>query len=288
MDQLDGFAGAAYQMEGALRLSGPLDTVVARHESLRTVFMMGKDGHPLQVIAPIHEAVFSVVLEDFPIVDEDDVKERVRIILSEPFDLGAGPLFRARLIAIAEENHILVVGGHHKVLNGWSVGRFLKEISALYREAVTGTPAALPELTIQYADFAARQRDVLAGDRLAEETEWWRETLPGIPKAITLPFDRPRPKVMDYHGGSIPVQVPADVTARLKALARSKGRAQFVVLEAALSALLSRLGAGEEVVIGTAMAGRPRPELENLAGFFVNTVALRNRVDALAPFREHL
>ncbi|MEM6846913.1 MAG: amino acid adenylation domain-containing protein [Pseudomonadota bacterium] len=298
LDRLDGQAGAAYHIEGAFRLSGKLNSkalqqalqaVVARHESLRTVFVADEDDRPRQIIPPSAEAAgIKLTEDDASELDEAALHALVGALLAEPFDLGVGPLFRARLLTIAEDDHVLVVGGHHTVLDGWSVGLLLKEVSALYRETVTGEPAALPELTIQYADYAAWQRQVLCGKRLAEEIAWWRDRLSGMPEAIALPFDRPRPKRLDYRGGSVPVHVPADVTAGLKALARSEGATLFMALQAAFSALLSRLGAGEDVVIGTAVARRPRFELEALAGFFVNTVALRSQVDGLASFRAHL
>ncbi|MEM6846866.1 MAG: condensation domain-containing protein, partial [Pseudomonadota bacterium] len=296
LDRLDKAAGRAYHVGGAVRLKGPLQVaaleaalaaIVARHESLRTTFRTASDGQVVVVIA-LAEKGFKVPLEDGSQRSARDLRARAAAILAEPFDLAAHPLFRARLLHLGDQEHVLVIAGHHTVLDGWSVGLLLKEMSALYREAVSGTPAALPDLAIQYADYAAWQRTVLSGDRLAEETAWWRERLSGIPEAITLPFDRPRPKVMDYRGGSVPTQISPDVTAGLTALARSEGATLFMVLEAAFTALLSRLGAGEDVVIGTAVAGRPRRELEDLAGFFVNTVALRNTVDGLASFREHL
>ncbi|MEM8664169.1 MAG: condensation domain-containing protein, partial [Pseudomonadota bacterium] len=294
LDRLDPRAGAAYHMVGAVRLSGRLEkpqlvaalrALVARHESLRTRFAV-EDGVPVQVIEPASD--FGVPTEDAVGLSEADLRARVDRLVSEPFDLERGPLFRAHLLGVSDEDHVLVLGGHHTVLDGWSVGLLLNELSALYRAAVTGTPADLPALPVQYADYAVWQRETLSAEALAGEIDWWRETLSGIPEAITLPTDRPRPAVMDYRGGSVPVHVPADVTAGLNALGRAHGATLFMVLEAAFAALLSRLGAGEDVVVGTAVAGRPRRELEDLAGFFVNTVALRNRIDPMASFTDHL
>ncbi|MEM9222884.1 MAG: amino acid adenylation domain-containing protein, partial [Pseudomonadota bacterium] len=154
--------------------------------------------------------------------------------------------------------------------------------------AVTGGSPELPPLPIQYADYAVWQREVLSGDQLTAETAWWREKLMGAPDAISLPFDRPRPKVMDYRGAAVPVHVPGDVSAALKDLASGEGATLFMALQAIFALLLSRLGAGEDVVIGTATAGRPRPELEGLAGFFADTVALRHKVDGGKSVRAHL
>ncbi|MEM8648398.1 MAG: condensation domain-containing protein, partial [Pseudomonadota bacterium] len=270
-------------------LGEALRRVVDRHEGLRVTFVSGEDGRPVQrIAATAADAGFALVEEDASALDEAALRERVDALLARPFDLSRGPLFRAHLLVCGPERFVLVIGGHHAVLDGWSVGLLLGEVAALYREAVTGEPAVLPDLSIQYGDYAAWQREILSGDRLAAETDWWRETLAGIPEAISLPFDRPRPKVMDYQGGSVAVDIPADVTAKLNDLARSQGASLFMVLDAAFAALLSRLGAGEDVVIGTAVAGRSRSELEALAGFFINTIALRHRIDGSLSFLDHL
>ncbi len=298
LDRLDDAAGAAYHVETALELTGPLDIgalgealrqVVKRHEGLRTVFVSGDNGWPVQAVAPTaDQAGFAFDEEDISGLDEEALAARIRALLARPFDLASGPLFRAHLLVCGPQRSVLVVGGHHAVLDGWSVGLLLGEVAALYREAVTGELAELPDLTVQYGDYAAWQRSVLSGERLEAETAWWRETLEGIPGAINLPFDRPRPRVMDYRGGTVPVYIPADVTEDLKALAGSQDATLFMVLDAAFAAFLHRIGGDRDIVIGTAVAGRPRPELEPLAGFFVNTIALRHRIDASLSFRDHL
>ncbi len=297
LDQLDDAAGSAYHIESALELTGPLDIgalgealrrVVDRHEGLRATFASSDDGRPAQVIAPTADAAgFVLTEEDAADLDEAALTARVYALLARPFDLATGPLFRAHLLVCGPQRSVLVVGGHHAVLDGWSVGLLLREVAALYREAVTGEPADLPDLAIQYGDYAAWQRSVLSGERLETEMAWWREALAGIPEAISLPFDRPRPKVMDYQGGTVPVHIPADVTAGLKAFAGSQGATLFMVLDAAFAAFLHRIGGDRDIVIGTAVAGRPRSELEPLAGFFVNTIALRHEVDGSATFRDH-
>ncbi|HLY58689.1 MAG TPA: amino acid adenylation domain-containing protein, partial [Stellaceae bacterium] len=294
LDRLEAAAGAAYHIEGALRLSGTLDAealdaalcmLVARHESLRTRFAV-EDGRPVQVIAPAE--TFTLAVVDAAGIDTAALDARVAELLAEPFDLETGPLFRATLLSASETDHVLVVGGHHTVLDGWSVGLLLREVSALYRECLGGAPAALPELSVQYADYAAWQRQALSSERLAEETAWWRETLAGASQAISLPFDRPRGRQADYRGGSVPIAISKATTVALKVLAQSESATLFMALEAAFAALLHRVGGDEDLVIGTAVAGRPRAELELLAGFFVNTVALRHQVDPLVSFREHL
>ncbi|MFG5382690.1 condensation domain-containing protein, partial [Yoonia sp. R2-816] len=294
LDRLDRSAGAAYHVAGAVRLAGSLEVsalagaleaVVARHESLRTRFGVEKDG-PVQVVAA--PGGFVLAQEDAGALDAGTLEDRVASLVSVPFDLERGPLFRATLLRLSAEDHVLVVGGHHAVLDGWSVGLLLKEVSALYRERVGGSAAVLADLPVQYADYAAWQRSVLTGERLEAETAWWREQLSGVPEAIGLPFDRPRPAVMDYRGGSVAVSIPGDVLAGLKSLALSEGASLFMVLEAAFAALLHRVGGDADLAVGTAVAGRRRVELEALAGFFVNTVALRHRVEGSVSFREFL
>ncbi|XWN30017.1 MAG: non-ribosomal peptide synthase/polyketide synthase [Devosia sp.] len=296
LDRLDQGAGAAYQIEGAIRLVGALDVgalraslrrVVARHESLRTRFGTDESGQPILLVGPAESSTLAIEDEELTGQPEDAVCDRVRTLLARPFDLEVGPLFRAHFLKVGHDEHILVVGGHHTVLDGWSVGILLKDVSAYYREAVTSQPTSLPHLLVQYADYAAWQRHVLSGEELETETAWWLDRLEGIPEAINLPFDRPRPTAMDYRGRTVPMNIPAGVATALASLAESEGGTLFMALSAALSALLSRLGAGSDVVIGTAVAGRARPEFEPLAGFFVNTVALRSSVDPLTSFREH-
>jgi len=284
LSRLDASAGAAYAIACALRLSGRLDVaalaaalhgVVERHESLRTRFAVA-EGHPVQVIEASDR--FALAREDASALSEAALTERVASLAAAPFDLALGPLFRAHLLRLGEAGHILVVGGHHTVLDGWSIGLLLHEVSVLYAARRRGEDAKLPVLAIQYADYAAWQRASLSDERLARGTAYWREQLRGAPVAISLPTDRSRPATMDYRGGEVALSVPADVTAGLTALARSRGATLFMVLQAAFAALLHRMGGGEDMVIGTAIADRGRVELETLAGFFVNTLALRHRV----------
>ncbi|MTH94643.1 hypothetical protein E1297_01145, partial [Roseibium sp. RKSG952] len=216
LDRLDAQAGAAYHIEGAFRLEGPLDAealdqaltgLVARHEGLRTVFVNDGGGTPCQKIRPAQDSGFRLERADATGLDEAALRERIEAVLAQRFDLEAGPLFRAALLQLSAVSHVLVIGGHHAVLDGWSLGVLVKELAALYGEACGGGAADLPELDVQYPDYAVWQRKVLSGERLAQETAWWRETLEGLPEAITLPFDRPRPEVIDHAGGLVPVAV---------------------------------------------------------------------------------
>ncbi len=294
LDRLDTQAGAAYHIEGALRLKGALDAdalktalslVVERHESLRTHFAEA-DGRPVQII--VDSNAFTVVEEDVSGLDETSLRQRVETLLSRPFDLSAGPLFRATLLSAGDADFILVAGGHHTVLDGWSLDLLLVEVANFYSAHVTDGATMLEPLAVQYGDYAAWQRTMLGPDRLDEKTAYWREQLAGVPDAITLSSDRPRPKQADYRGGQVEVQVPGDVTARLDAVARSCDATLFMVLETAFAVLLHRLGGDEDLVIGTAVGGRPRLELERLIGFFANTVPLRHRFESGETFEDCL
>ncbi|WP_244327648.1 non-ribosomal peptide synthetase [Roseibium sp. RKSG952] len=296
LDKLDVQAGVAYNEVHAFSLKGELDRgaleravnrLVARHESLRTRFEE-VDGTPFQVISPLETSGFRFGFEDVSEIACDALEEKVRVLRQSPFDLEQGPLFRAHLLSLGSSEHIFVFGGHHTIRDGWSDVLLLKELAALFEEETGGAKANLPALPIQYADYAVWQRKVLSGERLSEQLEWWKQELAGAPEAITLPFDRPRPKTKSYTGGTVPVHISKDVTEGLKALSSRHRATVFMVLETAYAALLALLGAGEDVVVGTAVAGRQMEEQEPLVGFFVNTLALRNRIDKHATFEEQL
>ncbi len=294
LDRLDPAAGAAYHMEWALRLTGPLDAsaleaafrgLVKRHAVLRTHFET-LAGEPVQVVDDPDR--FVLERQDAEALEPSAVASRVSALLERPFDLQTGPLFRALLLRLSANEHVLVYGGHHSVLDGWSMGVLTREVAALYRAARSGETAALPALAIQYGDYALWQRRQLPAERLAAATQWWSDYLAGAPEAITLPFDRARPARMDHRGDAVPVHIDAAVTEALRALGQRHGATLFMVLETALAVLLYRIGAGRELVIGTATANRPRRELEDLIGFFVNTVALRHSLDPSASFEATL
>ncbi|HZF10318.1 MAG TPA: amino acid adenylation domain-containing protein, partial [Thermoanaerobaculia bacterium] len=193
-----------------------------------------------------------------------------------PFDLGRGPLLRATLLRLAEPRHLLLLTLHHIVADGWSMGILVRELGELYGAAAAGRPAVLPELPISYADFAVWQREWLAGGALAEPLAWWREHLAGAPAVLDLPLDRPRPPVPSFRGAHLPVRLPADLSRALAVYGRTRGATPFMVLSAAFAALLSRLSGAEDLVVGSPVANRERPEVSGLIGFFVNTLALRH------------
>ena len=287
-----------YNVPLALRLSGELDAealaralgeVARRHEALRTTFHPA-DGDAVQVVDPAGGLPLGVDdLSDLPPAERDaETERRVREETTAPFELARGPLCRARLLRRAADDHVLVVTLHHAVSDGWSVGVLLRELSALYGAFRRGEPSPLPEPPVQYADFAAWQREHVADEVLAAQLAWWRERLAGAPAVLALPADRPRPPVQRFRGAREPVLLPPELAERLRRLARGEGATLFMTLLAAFQALLSRHAGQTDVVVGTPIAGRTRPETEGLIGLFVNTLALRADLSGTPTFRELL
>ena len=284
--QLDPAAGFAYHMPAALRLDGrldraalkaALDRIVARHEDLRTTFA-SVDGQPVQVIGP---ADTGFALAEHDLIELHGHEQRAaidRIAADEaatPFDLEQGPLIRGQLLRLSEQEHILLVTQHHIVSDGWSTGVLVREFSALYAAFSQGQDDPLPPLAIQYADYAAWQRQWLSGEVLQQQIDYWKQHLTGAPALLELPTDRPRPAQQSYAGGRCRIVLPADLSAGLKALSQRHGTTLFMTLLAGWAALLSRLSGQQDIVVGTPVANRQRSEVEPLIGFFVNTLALR-------------
>ncbi|HYG62068.1 MAG TPA: amino acid adenylation domain-containing protein, partial [Thermoanaerobaculia bacterium] len=277
--------GVAYNIPLAVRLSGALDAqvlenalleVARRHEALRTTFAE-RDDLPVQVITP-EPPIFLVVgdLSDLPqAARELEMSRRALAEALRPFDLAAGPLVRALLLRLDEEEHALLVTMHHIVTDGWSMGIFLRELTALYGAFVQGRPSPLPELPIQYGDFAAWQRAWLTGGVLDAQLGYWQGRLAGAPPRLILPSDRPRPALETHRGASRPVELTPELSHALATLAGREGATPFMVLVAGFAALLGRYSGQDDVVVGSPIAGRTRREVEGLIGFFVNTLALR-------------
>ncbi len=283
-------ASTAYHINLALRMSGSLDVpalrsalnaLVARHESLRTRFE-AVDGEAYQRIDP-PGAAFALLEHDLSALSSEAQPQALEPLLLEesrrPFDLARGPLIRGVLVRRGAEDHVLVLTMHHIVSDGWSMGVLAQELSALYSAQRRGERDPLPALPIQYADYAAWQRERLQGERLERELAYWRDTLRGAPALLELPTDRKRPVEQDYRGGLLDIEIDAALTSELKALSLRTGTTLFMAVLAAWSVVLSRLSGQEEVVIGTPVANRNRSEIGGLIGFFVNTLALRVRLD---------
>ena len=285
LHQFDPAAGAAYAMPGAWRLAGPLavpalqaafDAVVARHAILRTRFADSGAG-PVQVVVPACGGVLSV-RHDVPTLA--GAAAFLEAQASLPFDLAHGPLLRATLLVLGENEHVLVLVQHHIVSDGWSVRLLFDEVQVLYDALRQGRPDPLAPLPLQYADYAAWQRaPARAAAAPAAQAAYWRAELAGAPALLALPTGRPRPASQDYAGASCTVVLPAALAAALRRLGRDHGVTLFMTLLASWGALLARLCGQDDVVVGTPCANRGRAELEGLIGLFVNTLALRVRLD---------
>lgn len=286
-----------YNLAGAIRLRGPLDqgalgraveAFAARHEALRTRFAV-QDGVPRQLIDP--PAARPLPLEDLGTVPgaerERALREHLTHEANRPFDLAAGPLFRCRLVRLDEREHVLLHNFHHTVFDGWSVGVLLRELPALYLEQAGGAGADLPELPVQFADYALWERERLQGEQLEKLVGYWRETLGGL-DTVQMPTDRPRPLLQSFDGGIARLPMGRAVLQGLRALARSEGTTLYVAVLAAVQTLLHRYSGQDDVVIGTASANRSRPELSAMVGYLVNTLPIRTGFTGDPAFREVL
>jgi amino acid adenylation domain-containing protein len=297
LDQIEP-GGFQYNVSQALRLSGPLQRdaleralggLVARHESLRTTFA-GAGGRPVQVIHPPEPAVLEVTeLDRFdPAEREARARRAVADAAQRPFDLARGPLVRATLIALDEDDHVLVAVMHHIVSDGWSMGVFTRELSALYDAFSRGEESPLEELPLQYADFAAWQRGWLEGDVLEGQLAYWRDRLAGLAPVLELPTDRPRPAERRGRGAKHSFALDATTLESLHAISRAHNATLFMTLTAAFQLLLSRYSGQSDVAVGTPIAGRTHAELEDLIGFFANTLVLRTDLSGDPRFTELL
>ncbi|HEX2189474.1 MAG TPA: amino acid adenylation domain-containing protein, partial [Longimicrobiaceae bacterium] len=288
---------AAYNSPVALRLHGALDRValeralaelVRRHEALRVVFL-SLDGKPVQTVQP--PAPVPLPLDDLAAVPEAGREAAVRGAVDAeagtPFDLARRPLLRARLLRLGAEEHVLVVVTHHIVFDG-SVGIFFRELSALYDAFERGEASPLPGLPIQYPDFAVWQRDRLQGTFLETQLAWWRERLAGAPAALQLPAARPVPKARTDRGEALRFAFPREVAERARELGRREGATLFMTLLAAWDALLHRCTGEDDLLVGTPIQTRTRPEAEGLIGCFTNTVVIRASAGGNPTFRELL
>ncbi|MEU8820498.1 amino acid adenylation domain-containing protein [Actinoplanes sp. NPDC048796] len=288
--QLNG-PGPAYNVAFALRLDGRLDTpalraalddVLARHESLRTVFP-AVDGRPVQRIrAEARPSWRQVEVER-----EDELPELLAEAARYGFDLGAELLVRPHLFVLGPDRHVLLLLLHHIVTDEWSEGRLVADLGAAYAARARGAAPDWAPLPVQYADYALWHHELL--DYVRErQLDFWRTALAGVPAELELPTDRPRPAVASHGGGIVPFEVAADGHRRLRELARRTGTTPFMVVQAGLAALLSRLGAGTDIPLGSPVAGRADQRLDQLAGFFVNTLVLRADVSGDPTFGELL
>ncbi len=293
----------AYNLPLAVQLTGSLDPcamtaalaeVVRRHEALRTTFAL-RAGRPVQVVGPPRPM-------DLPLVDlaalpepvrKDEAKALADAEAGRPFDLATGPLLRGLLLRLDGREHRLVLVLHHIVADGWSLGVLVQETAALYEVARRGRPSPLPELPVQYADYAAWQRSWLTGEVLDGLLDHWRARLAGAPALLELPTDRPRPQVQRFHGARLRVELSGELVTGLRDAGLRERATPFMTLLAGFTSLLARHGAGVDLPVGAPVAGRNRIETEGLIGLLLNTVVLRSDLsgdpafgDLLARLRE--
>ncbi|KAG0002140.1 hypothetical protein BGZ80_006022, partial [Entomortierella chlamydospora] len=274
----------AYNIPLAIRMQGTLDrnawqaalnTIFDRHESLRSTFV-NIDGQPQVLLLPSESGlpIITHVLRGEQDIDAQ-LHELMTLEANSLFDLEKGPLIRSRLIHVDDDVHVILLTQHHIVSDGWSVGLLIHELSEIYTAFCSGESNPLPPLKIQYPDYAAWQKDWLSGDRLHEQSDFWRTTLADAPVCITLPTDRPRPPQQSFVGACVPICVDIHTTYKLKQLSQQNGTTLFTTIMAAWSAVLSRLSGQDDVMIGTPSANRNHPDVEQLIGFFVNTLVIR-------------
>jgi amino acid adenylation domain-containing protein len=296
LNQLDP-ESPAYNESRAVRLSGPLDVdalqqalnqIIARHEVLRTT-IVAVDGTPTQLIA--NSRTVELPLIDLrTLTDKNRDAEAHRLIIDvvrRPFDLSRDLMLRVLLLQLADQEHILLSVKHHVASDGWSSGIFWQELSCLYRACISGESCLLPELPVQYADYAIWQREWLQGEVLNRQLSYWKKQLDSV-STLQLPVDRPRPAIQTYRGARQSLTLPKAVSEGLKALSRDQGITLFMTLLAAFQTLLQRYTGQDDIVVGSPISGRNRHELEGVIGFFVNTLALHTDFAGDPTFRELL
>ena len=289
---------AVYNISGGMRMEGPLSVealeralneVVARHESLRTTIRQ-VDGEPAQIINSPH--VFHLPKFDLRNVPAAQRETEAQLLLTnearKSFNVEGGPLFRATLLLLSAEEHILLLTMHHIISDGWSITVLVRELIELYEAFAANKPATLPDVSVQYVDFAIWHRQWLQGDVLEKSVSYWKEKLAGAPSLLELPTDRPRPPSQSFSGARQAIVIRRDLTESLRALAEQQNATLFMVLLAAFKVLLFRHAGQEDIVIGVPIAGRSKPELENEIGLFVNMLALRTDLAGNPTFRELL
>ncbi len=297
LDQLEPNS-SFYNIPAAVRLQGTLNItaleqsfseVIRRHESLRTRFG-AVDGLPVQLIEEAQ--AFTLAVLDLSTLEESEREAEARRVASEesqrPFNLSAGQLLRVSVLKLTGQEHVLLCTMHHIISDGWSMGVLIRELTTLYEAYVTGEESPLPQLEIQYADFAHWQREWLQGDVLERQLVYWREQLADAPPLLELPADYPRPAVQTFRGAHQSMRLSESLTTDLKSLSQSAGVTLFMTLLAAFQTLLSRYSGQEEIIVGTPIAGRNRSETENLIGFFINTLVLRTDLTGNPSFSEML
>ncbi|HLW00769.1 MAG TPA: amino acid adenylation domain-containing protein [Ktedonobacterales bacterium] len=289
----------AYNLVHALRLLGTLNLtileqslqeIVNRHETLRTTFRV-VEGQPRQIIAPTLKIPLSVVdLATFPEPERAmQARQRMETEIARPFDLAQGPLLRVTLLRLTEQESILLLLLHHTVSDEWSQNVFVRELTTLYGAIAANEPSPLAELPIQYADYVLWQRERLKGEEhLGSLLDYWKKQLSGAPAVLELPTDHPRPTVQTFRGAQVPFQVPSAITDRLRLLSQQEQTSLFMALLASFQALLARYTSRDDILIGSPIANRARPETVGMIGYLVNMLVLRADFSGQPSFRQLL
>ncbi|WP_198172462.1 non-ribosomal peptide synthetase [Hymenobacter ginkgonis] len=293
IDQLEG--SVQYHVPVVLRLKGQVNrpalaaalrTILQRHEVLRTV-LRAHDGQAYQQVLPHDDWQLGVLDGCVYIADPEAVQLQVQQLITQPFDLSRDPMLRATLLKLAEQEHLLVITLHHIASDGWSLSILFRELVALYEAHTEGRAVHLAPLPVQYADFAVWQRQHLRGPRLAQQLAYWKEKLHGVAH-LQLPTDYPRPAVQSTQGASAGFRLNKELIDKLQVLSQQQGVTLFMTLLATFKSLLYRYSGQPDICVGSAIAGRQQHEIEDLIGFFVNTLALRSQVRGEASFTELL
>nr|QEO74616.1 condensation domain-containing protein [uncultured bacterium] len=297
LDQLEPMSNA-YNIPSVVRLRGPfnpeiftraVEEIMRRHESLRTRFVTER-GRARQEISVATELSVPVIdLRSFEGTEQDEEVRRLAMIETrKPFDLTTGPLVRLTVLRLAENEHVMMLTMHHIVSDGWSMGVLMRELTVLYDAFSRRELAPLPDLPIQYADYAVWQREWLQGEVLEQQMKYWREQLQGAPPVLELPTDHPRPAVQSFRGAMSYRRLSGELLREIEALGRREGVTLYMSVLAAFTVVLARYSGEREIVVGTPIAGRTRQEIEGLIGFFVNTLVLRTSVDEQETVRQLL
>ena len=285
----------AYNVPAAFRVHGPLNIsaleqslneMLRRHESLRTTFA-DSGGKPRQVIAA--EATIGLPVIDLSYLDADEQQQEAMRLAAEearkPFDLARGPLLRVSLLRLSADDHVVLCTMHHIISDGWSMGVLINEVAVLYEAFREERESPLPELPVQYADYALWQRSWLSDEMLETQLAFWRNQMEDAPPVLNLPTDYHRPAMVSHRGATLPITLSAELGTTLKSLSRGEGMTSFMTILAAFAALLSRYSGQHDLVIGVPVAGRNRVEIEKLIGFFINTLPLRIDLEGDPSFR---
>jgi Condensation domain/TubC N-terminal docking domain len=297
LNQLEG-SSATYNGYVALHITGDIDLnsfrralseIVRRHQVLRTSFQT-VNGTPIQIVDT--EATINIQIVDLQQLVASEAESSLQQYLQQeaatPFDLEIAPLIRCSLLQLSNIKHVLVVTIHHIVSDAWSTGILIQELSVLYPAFCAGEPSPLPELTIQYTDFAIWQRQYLSGVVLETQLNYWHQHLQGAPELLQLPTDRPRPSIQTYRGTTQSFILSTDLIQKLQILSRESDATLFMTLSAAFSTLLHRYSGQSDILIGSPIANRNRSEIEPLIGFFANTLVLRTSFEDNPSFEQLL